>query len=178
MQGVINKKLPSQNKNNTDTTTCPISNSNQTNLMSNNTSLNPHDQIISSDTILNVDKEILIKQNKAYFHEYKKQKEKNELLKLKLHEVILKKNKYKKCLNKLQQNKNEVTDDEKNEIIKKNKILIDEILNVDNDLYINKKRIRKTKSQLIYKYECAYKDCGKKYASQGSLNQHIKLKHH
>ena len=39
------------------------------------------------------------------------------------------------------------------------------------------KDIDKKKSQLIYKYECTYKDCGKKYSTQGSLNQHMKLKH-
>ena len=59
----------------------------------------------------------------------------------------------------------------------KNKSIIDELINVNNNLYINRKRRRKKKNQLEFKYKCHYKDCDRKYATQGSLNQHVKLKH-
>ena len=112
MQSNKDTKLPRQYKIITDAEAC----SNPNNLiskLSNNALLISSDEIISSENISNVDKEMLIEKNKTYFLEYKKQKNKNELLKLKLQELIKKKNKYKKCLNKLEQNKNDVVGNKK-----------------------------------------------------------------
>lgn len=39
------------------------------------------------------------------------------------------------------------------------------------------KRHRRTKSEIQRKYKCSTKGCTKSYGSEGSLNQHIKLKH-
>ena len=146
----------------------------------NNQLLISSDDIIIPDTISNKDKEALKEKNKQYFIEFKKLKEKNNLLKLKLQELIQKKIKYKKCLNKLEQNKNDNSlenEEKKNKIFEKNKSIIDELINVNNNLYINRKRRRKKKNQLEFKYKCNYKGCDRKYATQGSLNQHMKLKH-
>ena len=146
----------------------------------NNQILISSEDIIIPDTISNKDKEALKEKNKAYFIEFKKLKEKNNLLKFKLQELIQKKIKYKKCLNKLEQNKNDTSlenEEKKNKIFEKNKSIIDELINVNNNLYINRKRRRKKKNQLEFKYKCHYKDCDRKYATQGSLNQHVKLKH-
>jgi hypothetical protein len=39
------------------------------------------------------------------------------------------------------------------------------------------KRHRRTKIEIQRKYKCSVKICSKSYGSEGSLNQHIKLKH-
>ena len=46
-----------------------------------------------------------------------------------------------------------------------------------DDLYIKKKRIRRGKKEIIRVYVCKYPQCMKKYGTEGSLNQHIKIKH-
>lgn len=176
MQGNTSTKLSTQCKNNTDIVTFVFSNSDSTNLLSNNVLLISPEEIFMPEINSNYDKEILIEKNKDYFLGYD---EKNKLLKLKLQELNQKKNKNKRCLKKLEKkNKNGVICKEKKEIVQKNKNIIDELLNLNNNMYINKKRVRKTKCQFTYQYECTYKNCGKKYSSQSSLNQHIKLKHH
>ncbi|CAD8115794.1 unnamed protein product [Paramecium primaurelia] len=40
-----------------------------------------------------------------------------------------------------------------------------------------KKRLRSLASEIQRNFECPLSRCGKKYGSEGSLNQHIKLKH-
>ena len=40
-----------------------------------------------------------------------------------------------------------------------------------------KKRCRRTAGEIARHYMCKYESCQKSYGSEGSLNQHIKLKH-
>ena len=40
-----------------------------------------------------------------------------------------------------------------------------------------KKRMRRTAGEIARHYVCSYEKCQKSYGSEGSLNQHIKLKH-
>ncbi|CAD8152588.1 unnamed protein product [Paramecium octaurelia] len=40
-----------------------------------------------------------------------------------------------------------------------------------------KKRLRSLASEIQRNFECPLTKCSKKYGSEGSLNQHIKLKH-
>lgn len=40
-----------------------------------------------------------------------------------------------------------------------------------------KKRLRRTANEIARHYICKVDNCGKSYGSEGSLNQHIKLKH-
>jgi len=46
---------------------------------------------------------------------------------------------------------------------------------IDNE---KKKRNRRTATEIARHYKCPIEDCPKSYGSEGSLNQHIKLKHH
>ena len=123
------------------------------------------------------DKEIdsLKEKNKCFFFEFSKLAETNNLLKFKLQELILKKNEFHKYLIKLEHNgKNNINNREN---ICGNNSISHNIVNFQNNLYINRKRKRRKKSQIIYKYKCNFKDCNKKYATEGALNQHIKFKH-
>jgi len=45
---------------------------------------------------------------------------------------------------------------------------------IDNE---KKKRNRRTATEIARHYKCPIEDCPKSYGSEGSLNQHIKLKH-
>lgn len=45
---------------------------------------------------------------------------------------------------------------------------------IDNE---KKKRHRRQANEIARHYKCPIKDCPKSYGSEGSLNQHIKLKH-
>jgi hypothetical protein len=40
-----------------------------------------------------------------------------------------------------------------------------------------RKRVRRIASEIKRHYKCMVEDCPKAYGSEGSLNQHIKLKH-
>lgn len=40
-----------------------------------------------------------------------------------------------------------------------------------------RKRVRRTASEIHRHYKCLVESCQKSYGSEGSLNQHIKLKH-
>ena len=120
------------------------------------------------------DIEELKERNKFFFKEYSKLVENNNLLKFKLQELILKKNQFQKLLNKLEhKNKN----DDDREGINDNNIINNDLINFPNNLYINRKRKRRKKSQITYKYKCNFKDCNKIYSTEGALNQHIKFKH-
>ena len=106
MQGNTSTKLSTQCKNNTDIVTFVFSNSDSTNLLSNNVLLISPEEIFMPEINSNYDKEILIEKNKDYFLGYD---EKNKLLKLKLQELNQKKIKNKRCLKKLEKkNKNGV----------------------------------------------------------------------
>ena len=45
---------------------------------------------------------------------------------------------------------------------------------IDNE---KKKRHRRTATEIARHYKCPIEDCPKSYGSEGSLNQHIKIKH-
>ena len=44
-----------------------------------------------------------------------------------------------------------------------------------NDLYVNRKRHRRNKNEIAREFKCNL--CEKKYGSEGSLKQHIRIKH-
>lgn len=46
-----------------------------------------------------------------------------------------------------------------------------------NDIYVNRKRHRRNKNEIIREFTCEHPGCLKSYGSEGSLNQHIKRKH-
>ncbi len=58
-----------------------------------------------------------------------------------------------------------------------NNLINQDLINFQSNIYINRKRKRRKKSQIVCKYICNYKGCNKKYATEGALNQHKKLKH-
>ena len=62
--------------------------------------------------------------------------------------------------------------------VQSNKRKHEEVLNmpfeIDNE---KKKRHRRTATEIARHYKCPIEDCPKSYGSEGSLNQHIKLKH-
>ena len=45
---------------------------------------------------------------------------------------------------------------------------------IDNE---KKKRHRRVATEIARHYKCPIEDCPKSYGSEGSLNQHIKIKH-
>jgi hypothetical protein len=45
-----------------------------------------------------------------------------------------------------------------------------------NDIYVNRKRHRRNKNEIIREFTCEHPGCLKSYGSEGSLNQHIKRK--
>jgi len=133
------------------------------------------DELTIPENLSDKDKDSLKEKNKWFFFEYSKLAEENNLLKFKLQELILKKNEFHKYLIKLEHNgKNNINNREN---ICGNNSISHNIVNFQSNLYINRKRKRRKKSQIIYKYKCNFKDCNKKYATEGALNQHIKFKH-
>ena len=119
---------------------------------------------------LNFDLNILKEQNYKYYLEYLKLLETNELLKIKLQNLIEEKNILKKEIKKKeQQNYN------KNFFIKNNNGINNEINNKNIDLYTKRKRFRRTKDKIILNFIC--EKCNKKYATESSLNHHYRLKH-
>ena len=126
---------------------------------------------LSDETILgNIsekEKSEINSKNKLFFYQYSKLFDENILLKLKLQELICKRNEYKKAINKLELKEN----------INKEEIFEGGLNNITNNIYINNRRKRRKRCQIIYKYKCNYKNCNKKYSTEGCLNQHIKLKH-
>ena len=152
----------------------PISNKMNQNL---SISLNNHlieDNITFSripDNISDKQKQEIISSNKFYFLGYAKLLDDNNLLKIRLQELINKKNEYKKNLNNLILKENKKANTNNNIHFRK------ELVDIPNNIYISRKRKRRKKSQITYKYKCNFKDCNKKYSSENCLNQHIKLKH-
>ena len=136
----------------------------------------PDDAIIP-DNLSEKEIDALKEKNKWFFLEYSKLYEKNNLLKFKLQELILKKNEFHKYLNKLEHNENCKNVNSGENINDNNNSIGNELVNFQSNIYINRKRKRRKKSQIVYKYKCHFKDCNKKYATEGSLNQHIKFKH-
>ena len=137
-----------------------------------------NDDLNTPDDLTNKEIEEIKDKNKWFFLEYSKLVEKNNLLKYKLQELILKKNEFHKCIIKL--DKLENNEKYKNETIKEDfncNSIRNDLIDFHNNIYINRKRKRRKKVQIEYKYKCNFKECNKKYASEGALNQHIKFKH-
>ena len=124
------------------------------------------------DIITDKYKEAIISTNKLYFYRFEKKIVENNLLKLRLKELINKKKEYRNYLNNLlsKQNKNGNTNLNKAQFN-------NDLTNIPNNFYISRKRKRRKKSQIICKYKCSYTNCNKKYSTEGCLNQHMKLKH-
>ena len=134
------------------------------------------DELIIPENLSDKEIDLLKEKNKWFFFEYSKLAETNNLLKFKLQELILKKNEFHKYLNKLEhKEKNKNINNGEN--IKENNPINHNLVNFQSNIYINRKRKRRKKSQILYKYQCNFKDCNKKYATEGALNQHKKFKH-
>ena len=115
-------------------------------------------EIINNSINDNIDINILLEANYKYFLEFNKILKINELLKNKLKNLIYEKTNLKQKILNLEKyfNKN------------KNNIKI-------NDIYINRKRHRRLKSEIKRNFLCKY--CNKTYGTEASLNQHLKIKH-
>ena len=120
-------------------------------------------------------KDFIIRNNKDFYKEFKKEYMKNIELKNKLNEIITEKNRLKQIINKLGQKKiysnyhnniNDIT----------NSYIYTNSFNSITD-YIKNKRKRRKKNEIINKYNCTFPNCDKIYSSKGSLNMHIRLKH-
>ena len=125
------------------------------------------------------DIKILKEKNKMFFNKYSKIVEQNSLLKFRLQDLTNKKNEIHKYLIQLEHNKdkNIIPNENSVNIINNNTLINQDLVNFQSNIYINRKRKRRKKSQIVCKYICTYKDCNKKYATEGALNQHIKFKH-
>ena len=138
---------------------------------------NIQDEEIIPENISEKEIEALKNKNKWFFYEYLKLVENNKLLKFKLDELNLKKNEFHKYLSKLENNDKYKNFDYEENINENNNSISHELINFQSNIYINRKRKRRKKNQIVYKYKCNFKGCNKKYASEGALNQHIKFKH-
>ena len=108
----------------------------------------------------NIDINLLQQQNYKYYLEFIKTEQINQLLKNQLNNLQIEKNNLKQLITRLE---------------RKNKKL--KIKNIEkiNDLYVNRKRHRRSKNELIREFKCNL--CKKKYGSEGTLKQHLKIKH-
>jgi hypothetical protein len=116
---------------------------------------------------LNFDLNILMEQNYKYYLEYLNLLETNELLKIRLQNLIEEKNKLKKEIDKKGKKNNSIN------IINNN--LNDNNNIINKEFYLKKKRFRRTKDKIILNFKC--EKCNKKYSTESSLNHHYRLKH-
>ena len=107
-----------------------------------------------------IDINLLQEQNYKYYLEFIKTEEINRILKNQLNNLQIEKNNLKQLIARLER-KNKKLKTKKTENI--------------NDLYVNRKRHRRNKNELIREFKCNL--CEKKYGSEGSLKQHIRIKH-
>ena len=101
-----------------------------------------------------------------------------ETVKYKLQDLLNKKNEIHKYIIQLEHKKDKnMIDIEKKININNsnNNSISQELSNFQSNIYINRKRKRRKKSQISCNFECYI--CKKKYATEGALNQHYKLKH-
>ena len=140
------------------------------------------DNISIPDNLTQKDIEALKEKNQKFYYDYLRMSEKNSLLKLKLQDLINKKNEMHKCLIQMEhkKNKNGIETENNMNILNKNNINNNSIIhqgliNFQSNMYINRKRKRRKKSQIVCNFVC--KLCDKKYATEGALNQHVKFKH-
>ena len=131
------------------------------------------------DTFSEKDIEALKEKNKKFFNDYLKKSEENSLLKLKLQDLTNKKNEIHKYLIQLEhrKNRNMIENENNMNLINNtnNNMLHQDLINFQSNIYINRKRKRRKKCQIISNYICS--ECKKKYSTEGALNQHIKIKH-
>ena len=107
-----------------------------------------------------IDINLLQEQNYKYYLEFIKTEEINRILKNQLNNLQIEKNNLKQLIARLER-KNKKLKTKKTENI--------------NDLYVNRKRHRKNKNEIAREFKCNL--CEKKYGSEGSLKQHIRIKH-
>ena len=123
--------------------------------------------------------EILKEKNKKFFNEYLEKWEENSLLRYKLQDLLNKKNEIHKYLIQLEHKKDRNIYENENSMKfinnTNNNLINKELINFQSNIYINRKRKRRKKSQISCNFECYI--CKKKYATEGALNQHYKLKH-
>jgi hypothetical protein len=108
----------------------------------------------------NIDINLLQQQNYKYYLEFIKTEEINRILKNQLNNLQIEKNNLKQLIARLER-KNKKLKTKKTENI--------------NDLYVNRKRHRRNKNEIAREFKCNL--CEKKYGSEGSLKQHIRIKH-
>ena len=108
----------------------------------------------------NIDIYLLQQQNYKYYLEFIKTEQINRLLKKQLNNLQIEKNNLKQLITRLER--------------KNKKLKIKNNENI-NDLYMNRKRHRRNKNEIIREFKCNL--CEKKYGSEGSLKQHMRIKH-
>ncbi len=108
----------------------------------------------------NIDIYLLQQQNYKYYLEFIKTEQINRLLKKQLNNLQIEKNNLKQLITRLER--------------KNKKLKIKNSENI-NDLYMNRKRHRRNKNEIIREFKCNL--CEKKYGSEGSLKQHMRIKH-
>ena len=108
----------------------------------------------------NIDINLLQQQNYKYYLEFIKTEQINRLLKKQLNNLQNEKNNLKQLITRLER--------------KNKKLKANNIENI-NDLYMNRKRHRRNKNEIIREFKCNL--CEKKYGSEGSLKQHMRIKH-
>ena len=107
-----------------------------------------------------IDINLLQEQNYKYYLEFIKTEEIKRILKNQLNNLQIEKNNLKQLIARLER-KNKKLKTKKTENI--------------NDLYVNRKRHRRNKNEIAREFKCNL--CEKKYGSEGSLKQHIRIKH-
>ena len=107
-----------------------------------------------------IDINLLQEQNYKYYLEFIKTEEIKIILKNQLNNLQIEKNNLKQLIARLER-KNKKLKTKKTENI--------------NDLYVNRKRHRRNKNEIAREFKCNL--CEKKYGSEGSLKQHIRIKH-
>jgi len=108
----------------------------------------------------NIDINLLQQQNYKYYLEFIKTEQINQLLKNQLNNLQIEKNNLKQLITRLERKNKKVKEKKKDNI---------------NDLYMNRKRHRRNKNEILREFKCNL--CEKKYGSEGSLKQHIRIKH-
>lgn len=114
-------------------------------------------------TLSNVDISILLEQNFKYYQEFIKTFETNKLLKTELGCLLKERNDLKQMIARLERRNKKICPSFNHREL--------------DDIYTNRKRHRRGKNEIRRMFECDYPSCKRKYGSEGSLAQHIKLKH-
>ncbi|KAL4436172.1 hypothetical protein ABPG74_018156 [Tetrahymena malaccensis] len=101
-------------------------------------------------------------ENMSYYQEYCRLFLANQVLTNQMKELVYEKNELTIRLIKLEKRSEDLSEDELNEE------------EIEEE---KKKRIRRQAKLIDRSYICPYESCKKSYGTEGSLNQHIKLKH-